>query len=77
MRTKADHFEPNEIDDPKVQRLLHAALENIDYTAYAANRRQVAESLKKIDIAQFEKLVQDIVERVQSNATPDEALCIL
>ena len=56
MRTKADHVEPNEIDDPRVQRLLHAALENIDYTAYAANRRQVAETLTKIDIAQFEKL---------------------
>ena len=56
MRTRADHFEPSENDDPKAQRLLHAALENIDYTAYAANRKQVAESLGKIDAEQFEKL---------------------
>jgi hypothetical protein len=56
MRTRTDHFEPSENDDPKAQRLLHAALENIDYTAYAANRKQVAESLGKIDAGQFEKL---------------------
>ena len=56
MRTRADHFEPSDVDDPKAQRLVHAALEHIDYTAYAANRKQVAESLGKIDAGQFEKL---------------------
>jgi hypothetical protein len=56
MRTRGDHFEPSEIDDPKVQRLVHASLQNIDYTAYAANRKQVSESLGKIEAAHFEKL---------------------
>lgn len=37
-RNNGDHFEPDDASDPHVQRALRAALEQIDYTAYAANR---------------------------------------
>jgi tryptophanase len=56
LRSGSDHFEPSESNDPKTQRQLHATLEQIDYTAYAANRREVADSLGKVDTAQLEKL---------------------
>lgn len=55
-RSGSDHFEPSEINDPKSQRQLHAKLEQIDYTAYAANRKEVADNLGGIDIEIFEKL---------------------
>lgn len=56
LRSGSDHFEPSEINDPKSQRQLHAKLEQIDYTAYAANRKEIGESFGKIDTEQFEKL---------------------
>jgi len=56
LRSGTDHFEPSEINDPQSQRQLHATLEKIDYTAYAANRKEVAEKLGKVDIGQFERL---------------------
>ncbi len=55
-RSGSDHFEPSEINDPKSQRQLHAKLEQIDYTAYAANRKEVAESLGEVDTGKFERL---------------------
>ena len=32
-RTTGDHFEPDDANDPKVQRQLRGHLEQIDYTA--------------------------------------------
>ncbi len=55
-RPKGEHFEPNETSDPKSQRHLHAKLEQIDYTTYAANRKQIADRLGKVDVEKFERL---------------------
>jgi hypothetical protein len=54
-RSGADHFEPNEGDDPQAQRQLRGQLEQIDYTAYAANRKLLV-ALGKADAAKFERL---------------------
>ena len=56
LRSGSEHFEPSEINDPKAQRQLHAKLEQIDYTAYAANRKEIAERLGDVDTGQFKKL---------------------
>lgn len=56
LRLGSDHFEPSEINDPKSQRQLHAKLEQIDYAAYAANRKEVSDSLGEVDIGKFERL---------------------
>ena len=56
IRSGSDHFEPSEANDPKSQRQLHAKLEQIDYTAYAANRKEVAERLGTVDSGKFEGL---------------------
>jgi len=56
LRSGSEHFEPSEINDPKAQRQLHAKLEQIDYTAYAANRKEIAERLGEVDTGQFERL---------------------
>ena len=45
LRAGSEHFEPSETNDPKTQRQLHAKLEQIDYTAYAANRKEITQSL--------------------------------
>ena len=55
-RTGPDHFEPSDLNDPKAQRQLHARLEQIDYAAYAANRKEIAESLGEVDAGKFEML---------------------
>jgi hypothetical protein len=56
LRSGSEHFEPSEINDPKAQRQLHAKLEQIDYTAYAANRKGITESLGEVETGKFEKL---------------------
>ena len=56
LQSGNDHFEPNDSNDPKSQRQLHAKLEQIDYTAYAANRKEVAESLGTVETEQFQRL---------------------
>ena len=56
LRTWSEHFEPSETNDPKTQRQLHARLEQIDYTAYAANRKEITQSLGTVETAKFEKL---------------------
>ncbi len=55
-RIGSDHFEPCEINDPKSQRQMHAKLELIDYTAYMANRKEVAKIIGEVDAGIFEKL---------------------
>ena len=56
LRAGSEHFEPSETNDPKTQRQLHAKLEQIDYTAYAANRKEITQSLGTVETGQFEKL---------------------
>ena len=54
-RVVGDHFEPDEAVDPKVQRQIRGQLEQIDYTAYAANKK-VGAALGAFDPQKFERL---------------------
>jgi hypothetical protein len=56
-RSSGDHFEPNEDVDPQAQRHLRSHLEQIDYTAYAANRKVVG-ALGRADSEKFECLAR-------------------
>lgn len=51
-----DHFEPDEDVDPQAQRKLRGYLDQIDYTAYAANRRVLGKTLVRADAEKFERL---------------------
>ena len=55
-RTASDHFEPDEDIDPKAQRQLRGHLEQIDYAAYAANRRVLSSTVVSIDAEKLQKL---------------------
>jgi hypothetical protein len=52
-RTVLDHFEPDEHVDPKAQRQLRGQLEQIDYTAYAANKEVLAAVIGRADAGKF------------------------
>ena len=58
-RIATDHFEPSDSGDPKAQRQVHGKLEQIDYTAYEANRKAAAISLGNVNLGTFEKLAAD------------------
>jgi hypothetical protein len=51
-----DHFEPDEDVDPQAQRKLRGHLDQIDYTAYAANRRVLGKTLVRAYAEKFERL---------------------
>lgn len=55
-RQTVDHFEPDELSDPKAQRQLRGQLEEIDYSAYAANRKVLAAALGELDVRRFQRL---------------------
>jgi hypothetical protein len=55
-RRPSDHFEPDEHIDPKVQRQLRGHLEQIDHTAYSANRRVLTATLASVDTTQLQSL---------------------
>lgn len=56
-RVVADHFEPDEAADPKAQRQLRGHLEQIDYAAYAANKKLMAAALPAgVDAKKFERI---------------------
>ena len=55
-RTGGDHFEPDDHVDPKVQRHLRGLLEQIDYTAYQANRQVLSATLGAADAQKFQRL---------------------
>jgi len=55
-RIIADHFEPDDEVDPKAQRQLRGQLEQIDYMAYAANRKVLSTALGRADAQRFERL---------------------
>jgi hypothetical protein len=57
-RAPSDHFEPDEDMDPKAQRLLRGALEQIDVTAYAANKKLLGSALAGIDAEAFQRMAQ-------------------
>jgi long-subunit acyl-CoA synthetase (AMP-forming) len=56
VRSSSDHFQPEMSDDPQAQRRLRGQLEQIDYTAFIANREAIAATLGQVSAARFEKL---------------------
>jgi hypothetical protein len=56
VRRSHDHFEPEVSDDPQVQRRVRAQIEQMDYTAFAANREAVGHDLGVLDPAQVQRL---------------------
>ena len=56
-RHSQDHFEPQDDSDPMAQRRLRGYLEQIDYTAFAANREVIGAALGgSANTASFQKL---------------------
>ncbi len=56
LRRTGDHFEPHDHADPKTQRQLRGQLEQIDYTAYDANKKVLAATLGGADPQKFQRL---------------------
>jgi len=54
-RRQRDHFEPQDTD-PQEQRRLRGLLEQIDYSAFVANREVIGQMLPKLDASMFQKL---------------------
>ena len=54
-RGALDHFEP-ENSDPAEQRRLRGHLEQIDFTAYAANQAVLGQTPGALDLAAFQRL---------------------
>lgn len=55
-RSSGDHFEPDDDVDPKAQRQLRGQLEQIDYAAYAANKKVLGGAITRADAQQFDRL---------------------
>lgn len=55
-RAGGDHFEPDADIDGKAQRHLRGHLDQIDYTAYAANRKILSGALVSVDAEKFQRL---------------------
>jgi hypothetical protein len=56
VRRTSDHFEPEMSDDPHVQKRVRAQLEQMDYTAFAANREAVSHDVGPLDPARIQRL---------------------
>ena len=54
-RRLRDHFEPHDIY-PQEQRRLRCLLEQIDYSAFVANREVIGHALPKLDAPMFQRL---------------------
>jgi hypothetical protein len=54
-RRQRDHFEPQDAD-PQEQRRVRGLLEQIDYSAFVANREVIGQALSKLDAAAFQRL---------------------
>ena len=54
-RRQRDHFEPQDTD-PQEQRRLRGLLEQIDYSAFVANREVVGQMLQGVDPDVFQRL---------------------
>ena len=54
-RRQRDHFEPQDAD-PAEQRRLRGLLEQIDYSAFVANREVIGQMLPSLDTAAFQRL---------------------
>jgi hypothetical protein len=56
VRQLNDHFEPEPDMDPHAQRQLRGKLEQIDYTAYLANREVIGHALAGAGADSFQRL---------------------
>lgn len=56
FRRSYDHFEPESDTDPHAQRRTRGLLDQIDYTAYAANKELIGQALGQGDIRKFQRL---------------------
>lgn len=54
-RRQRDHFEPQDTD-PQEQRKLRGLLEQIDYSAFVANREVIGQMLPGLDAGAFQRL---------------------
>lgn len=54
-RRQRDHFEPQDTD-PQEQRRLRGLLEQIDYSAFVANREVIGQMLPTLDPSVFQRL---------------------
>ena len=54
-RRQRDHFEPQDID-PQEQRKLRGLLEQIDYSAFVANREVLGQMVPGLDPSAFQRL---------------------
>jgi hypothetical protein len=56
VRRSNEHFEPDDAGDPQAQRRLRGQLEQIDYTAYAANKEVIGHVVGPTDAQKFQRL---------------------
>lgn len=56
FRRGNDHFEPEDQSDPQAQRRMRGILDNIDYTAFAANKAVISQALGAGDAKKFQRL---------------------
>jgi hypothetical protein len=54
-RRQRDHFEPEDAD-PQEQRRVRGVLEQIDYSAFVANREVIGQMLPGLDAPTFQRL---------------------
>ena len=54
--TGSEHFQPEDSIDPKAQRALRGSLEQIDYTAFAANKEVLGAVVGRAEAGQFQRL---------------------
>ena len=55
-RVALDHFEPEGVSDPTAQRKLRGHLEQIDYTAFAADKEVIAASIGAVGANDFQRV---------------------
>ena len=55
-RVALDHFEPEGVTDPTAQRKLRGQLEQIDYTAFAADREVIAAAIGSVTAQDFQRI---------------------
>jgi len=56
VRRSSEHFEPEDDGDPHAQRRLRGQLEQIDYTAYVANKEVIGQIIGQTDAQKFQRL---------------------
>lgn len=54
-RRRQDHFQPEDMD-PHEQRRLRGMLEQVDYSAYVANREVISATLGRVTIEDFSQM---------------------